>query len=42
MKDPSLFQTESFVDGKWVGAKSGKRFDVIGMSYLLITIWRDG
>jgi hypothetical protein len=33
LKDPELFQTESFVDGKWVGAKSGKRFEVIGMFY---------
>lgn len=28
--DPDLFQQDSYVDGKWVIATSGKRFDVIG------------
>jgi hypothetical protein len=25
-----LFKDKSYVDGKWVEAKSGKRFDVVG------------
>ena len=29
LKDSELFHNESFVHGKWVGAKSGKRFDVV-------------
>lgn len=29
LKDPSLFKDQSHVDGHWVGAKSGKRFDII-------------
>lgn len=29
LNDPDLFHQESYVDGKWVGAKSGKRFDVV-------------
>ncbi|KIV79159.1 hypothetical protein PV11_06737 [Exophiala sideris] len=29
LKDPDLFHQESYVDGKWVGAKSGKRFDIV-------------
>ncbi len=28
LKDPSLFRTESYVDGAWIAADSGKRFDV--------------
>jgi len=28
LKDTSLFREEAFVNGKWVGAKSGKTFDV--------------
>lgn len=29
LKDGSLFHQQSFVGGKWIDAKSGKRFDVI-------------
>ncbi|KAL2426102.1 Glutarate-semialdehyde dehydrogenase [Exophiala dermatitidis] len=29
LNDPSLFHTESYVHGEWVGAKSGKRFEVV-------------
>lgn len=29
IKNPSLFKDQSLVDGKWVEAKSGKRFDVV-------------
>ncbi|RDL41790.1 Succinate-semialdehyde dehydrogenase [Venustampulla echinocandica] len=29
LKNPSLFKDQSYVDGKWVEAKSGKRFDVV-------------
>ena len=29
LKDPDLFHQDSYVDGKWVQAKSGKRFDII-------------
>lgn len=29
LNDPDLLHQESYVDGKWVGAKSGKRFDII-------------
>jgi succinate-semialdehyde dehydrogenase / glutarate-semialdehyde dehydrogenase len=29
LKDQDLFHSDSYVDGKWVQAKSGKRFDVI-------------
>ncbi|KAK5264825.1 hypothetical protein LTR40_014544, partial [Exophiala xenobiotica] len=29
LNDPDLLQQESYIDGKWVGAKSGKRFDIV-------------
>merc|ERR1711939_983768 len=29
LNDPDLLHQESYVDGKWVGAKSGKRFDIV-------------
>ncbi|EXJ85599.1 succinate-semialdehyde dehydrogenase [Capronia coronata CBS 617.96] len=29
LKDPGLFHQESYVDGQWIGSKSGKRFSVI-------------
>ncbi|KAI1181498.1 aldehyde dehydrogenase [Nemania serpens] len=29
LKDPDLFRNDAYVNGQWVGAKSGKRFDVI-------------
>jgi hypothetical protein len=32
LNDPSLLHQKSFVDGKWVEAKSGERFDVKGSS----------
>jgi succinate-semialdehyde dehydrogenase / glutarate-semialdehyde dehydrogenase len=28
LKNPDMFQTECFINGKWVGAKSGERTDV--------------
>ena len=28
LKDPSLFRTESYINGEWVAADSGMRFDV--------------
>ena len=28
LKDPSLFKTQSFLNGEWIDADSGKRFDV--------------
>lgn len=34
LKNPDLFKDKSYVDGEWVEAKSGKRFDVIGTSPL--------
>ncbi|KAK9453474.1 Aldehyde/histidinol dehydrogenase [Dipodascopsis uninucleata] len=32
LKDPNLFKTKAFVNGKWVGAKSGETFEVIDPS----------
>jgi succinate-semialdehyde dehydrogenase len=29
LKDPDLFRQDSYVDGQWVGAKSGHKFDVV-------------
>jgi succinate-semialdehyde dehydrogenase len=29
LNDPDLLHQESYIDGKWVGAKSGKRFDIV-------------
>ncbi|KAI1171601.1 aldehyde dehydrogenase [Nemania sp. FL0916] len=29
LKDPALFRNDAYVDGQWIGAKSGKRFDII-------------
>jgi len=31
LKNPDLFKEQSYVDGKWIDAKSGARFDVVGM-----------
>ena len=28
LKDPSLFKTQSYLNGEWIDADSGKRFDV--------------
>lgn len=31
LKDPSLYEPgKSYIDGKWVTAKNGKTFDVVG------------
>lgn len=36
LNDPSLLKTDvAYVNGEWVGAKSGKNFEVFGMSALL-------
>ncbi|TGJ87464.1 hypothetical protein E0Z10_g1262 [Xylaria hypoxylon] len=32
LKDPELFRDNAYVNGEWVEAKSGKRFDIIDMS----------
>jgi hypothetical protein len=32
VKNPSLFKDMSLVNGEWVEARSGKRFDVVGMA----------
>ncbi|KAI1327104.1 aldehyde dehydrogenase [Xylariaceae sp. FL0255] len=29
LKDPELFRNNAYVDGQWVEAKSGKRFDIV-------------
>ncbi|KAI0183422.1 putative succinate-semialdehyde dehydrogenase [Xylaria flabelliformis] len=29
LKDPDLFRNEAYVNGQWIGAKSGNRFDII-------------
>ncbi|RYO91951.1 hypothetical protein DL766_002304 [Monosporascus sp. MC13-8B] len=29
LKDPALFKDKAYVDGQWIEAKSGKRFDVL-------------
>ncbi|RYC54892.1 hypothetical protein CHU98_g11322, partial [Xylaria longipes] len=29
LKDPDLFRNNAYVDGQWIEAKSGKRFDII-------------
>jgi succinate-semialdehyde dehydrogenase / glutarate-semialdehyde dehydrogenase len=29
LSNKDLFQTESYIDAKWVGAKSGKRFEIV-------------
>ncbi|KAI0098997.1 aldehyde dehydrogenase [Nemania sp. FL0031] len=29
LKDPDLFRNDAYVNGQWIGAKSGKRFDII-------------
>ena len=29
LSNPDLFRTESYIDAKWVAAKSGKRFQVV-------------
>ncbi|KAI1813706.1 aldehyde dehydrogenase [Poronia punctata] len=29
LSNPELFRNDGYVDGQWVGAKSGKRFDII-------------
>ena len=31
LKDPSLFKQQSYVDGEWVDARSGKTFEVKGI-----------
>ena len=36
LSEPEVFQNDSYVDGKWVEAKSGERFDVIGMCRLIV------
>ena len=30
LKDQTLFKDKAYVNGQWVEAKSGKRFDVVG------------
>ena len=30
LNDPSLLVGQNYIDGKWVEAQSGKRFDVTG------------
>jgi len=30
LNDPDLLKEESYIDAKWVGAKSGKRFEILG------------
>lgn len=30
LKNPDLFRDKAYVNGEWIEAKSGKRFDVIG------------
>lgn len=32
LNDPSLFKQQAFINGEWVNAKSGKTFEVTGMS----------
>ena len=32
LKNTALFHDKSYIDGNWVEAKSGKRFDVVGMN----------
>lgn len=32
LKDQSLLIGQNYIDGKWLEAESGKRFDVIGKS----------
>jgi hypothetical protein len=34
LEDPSLLHFDSFVGDKWVEAKSGKRFEVVGRNRL--------
>lgn len=34
LNDPSLLHQNAFVNGKWIGAKSGERFDVKGLSFV--------
>lgn len=31
LKNPAIFKDKSYVNGEWVEAKSGKRFDIIGL-----------
>jgi succinate-semialdehyde dehydrogenase / glutarate-semialdehyde dehydrogenase len=33
LKNSTLFKDKSYINGKWVESKSGKRFDVIGKFY---------
>lgn len=33
LKDPSLLIGQNYIDGKWVEAESGKRFNVTGECY---------
>jgi len=40
LNDPSLFKTNvAYVNGEWVGAKSGKTFEVTGMNPVFV-IWQ--
>ena len=32
LNDPDIFKDKSLVNGEWVEAKSGKRFDIYGLS----------
>ena len=34
-----LIRTEHFIDGKWLGSASGKRFDVTGMNPALLPLF---
>jgi len=29
LSNPELFRNDAYVDGRWIGAKSGKRFDIL-------------
>ena len=34
LNDPSLFKDKTYVNGEWIGAKSGKTFEVHGTTML--------
>lgn len=36
LNNPTLFKDKSYVDGEWVDAASGKRFEVIGTTALSV------
>jgi hypothetical protein len=37
LKNADLFKDKSYVNGNWVEAKSGKRFDIVGIIYVLFS-----